>query len=168
MNFLFAIAAVIGLGLMAAGFSEAVSRMRWGSRFPGGVSDVKDVLKFQDLNRRTRDDIAAAVEGANNCYEVFAIMASTRFRNSATPALCVLKDRTWNKARKAALGAAKKGFLDCERFLRQSTDASILLLREAFRYGIETCLTCPLCLGRPGAVDHCPITDALKQEGRQQ
>jgi hypothetical protein len=168
MNFLFGILVTVGLGLMAAGLAEAVRRIRWGSRFSGGVSDVRDIMKLQELNRRTRDDIAAAVDGANNCYQIFAIIASTRFRNSAQPAFLVLRDKTWSRARNAAMSAAKKGFSDCERFLRQSTDSSILLLREAFRYGVETCMACPLAQGRPGDINHCPITETLKKEGRAQ
>jgi hypothetical protein len=168
MNILIVILVAAGFLLMAVGLAEGVRRARWGSRFPGGVSDVREVMRLQELNRRTRDDIDAAVDGASNCYQIFGIIASTRFRNAAHPALCALRDRTWSRARGAALGAAKKGFLDCERFLRQSTDPSILLLREAFRYGVEACMNCPLAKGRPEEIGRCPITEALKKEGGAQ
>jgi len=169
MNFFSNILIFAGLVLMVIGLIEVVRRVRWGDIFSGGgVSDVHEVMRMQELNRKIRDDVTETVSSANSCLEIFRILSTTRFREMTDPALFALKDRTWRQAREKALSDAKKGYRDTNRFLRISMDSAILLLREAFRFSIETCMNCPLLRGKPGEIKQCPITQTLKTETETQ
>jgi hypothetical protein len=158
-----------GLALMVMGLVEVVRRVRWGDPFFGeGVSDVREVMRLQELNRRIRDVIAETVKNAQQCYQIFRVLASTRFRDATDPSLFVLRDNIWRRSREEAVKSARKGYRDSDRFLRLSMDSAILLLREAFRFSIETCMSCPLLRGRPGGIKQCPITETLKTEAQPQ
>lgn len=157
-----------GLILMLIGLAEVMRKVRWGSFASGGVSDVNEVMRLQELNRKTRDDITETETNAKNCFQIYRVLATTRFRNMTEPSLFVLRDSTWQKAREQAVRSAGKGFKDCEKFLRISMDSAILMLREAFRFSIETCVDCPLVKGKPGDIKQCPITETLKTEAQHQ
>ena len=155
-----------GLALMVMGLVEVVRRVRWGVA-PGGVSDVREVMRLQELNRRIRDDITETSTSADNCFKIFRILASTTFRDMTQPSLFVLRDGTWRQVREKTLASAKKGYRHSDRFLRLSMDSAILLLREAFRYSIQSCMNCPLARGRAEELKRCPITETLKTETTQ-
>jgi len=169
MNFFSNILIFAGLILMVIGLVEVVKKFRWGNILAGkDVSGVYDVMKLQELNRKVRDDVTETVESAKKCYQIFNILASTTFRDSTEPALFVLRDAMWRRAREQALNSARRGYKDSERFLRISMDPAILMLREAFRFSIESCMNCPLLRGKPGEIKQCPITQTLKTETETQ
>ena len=155
-----------GLILMVIGLVEVVRRVRWGVA-PGGVSDIREVMRLQELNRKIRDDITETSTCADNCFKIFRILASTTFRDMTQPAMFVIRDATWKQVREKTLACARKGYRDSDRFLRLSMDSAILLLREAFRYSIQTCMNCPLAGGRFDELKRCPITETLKTETTQ-
>jgi len=156
-----------GLVLMVMGLVEVVRRVPWRDAFAAGVSDVREVMRLQRLNRRIRDDVAEASTCADNCFKISRILASTTFRDLTQPAQFVLRDGTWRQAREKTLACARRGYRDSDRFLRLSMDSAILLLREAFRYSLQTCMNCPLARGRADELSRCPITETLKTETEQ-
>jgi hypothetical protein len=167
MSFFMNILMFAGLVLMVMGLVEVVRRVPWGDAFGGGVSDVREVMRLQELNRKIRDDITETSTCADNCFKIFRILASTTFRDMTQSALFVLRDGTWKRAREKTLACAKKGYRDSDRFVRLSMDSAMLLLREAFRYSIQTCMNCPLARGRAEELKCCPITETLKTETEQ-
>jgi hypothetical protein len=167
MSFFTNVLMFAGLILLVMGVVEVVRRVPWRDAFAAGVSDVREVMRFQELNRRIRDGVAETATCADNCFKIFRILASTTFRDMTQPALFVLRDGTWRQARQKTLACAKKGYRDCDRFVRLSMDSAILLLREAFRYSLQTCMNCPLARGKADELKQCPITETLKTETAQ-
>jgi len=165
MDFLIKVLIVVGGILVLAGILETYRRVRWGSVFSGGASDVYEVMRLQELNERIRDHVAETVSNGQNCFRIFNILVSTQFRNEGDPSVFARSDGTWRRTRERALTSAKKGFRDSERFLKLSTDPTILLLREAFRFSVQTCVNCPLMRGGRERLKACPITETLKSEG---
>lgn len=169
MNFFSNLLIFAGLILMVIGLVEVVRKLRWGNFLAGkDVSGVYDVMKLQELNRKIRDDVTETVTDAKNCFQVFQILAGTQFRNMAEPTFLVLKDNTWKRTREQALNSVKRGYKDCDKFLKYSMDPAILLLKEAFRFSIQTCFDCPILRGKPGEMKQCPITQNLKTETKPQ
>jgi hypothetical protein len=156
---------LVGVILVVMGLVEVVRKLRPGNFFVSkDFSSVYDVMRLQELNRRIRDDVNETVVNGRSCYQIFNILASTRFRSMPEPGILVLKDRTWNRARENALKSAKRGYQDCERFLKVTMDSSVLILREAFAYSVEICLNCPILTGKPSQINQCPICENLKTE----
>ncbi len=168
MDFLIKVLIVVGGLLVLVSLVDAARRLRWGSVFSGGVSDVYEVMRLQELNQRIREHVTETVSNGQNCFRIFNILRSTQFRNEGDPSMFARSDGTWRRTREQALKAAKKGFGDSERFLKISTDPAILLLREAFRFSVQTCVNCPIISGSREELKACPITETLKSEGGSQ
>ena len=155
-----------GLFIIALGLAEAIRQARRG-RFPGGVSDLREVVRLDRLNARLREELEVTVKSAENCFEIFQVLKATSFSDSWNPETGASMDRAWEKARMRVISAARAGFRDSDRLFNETIDHTVLMLRETFRYALQICMTCPLVRGDADSPDQCPILEFINTERRE-
>jgi hypothetical protein len=132
-------------------------------KFNRDFTGADEIVRLRELNRRIRTDISNTLNHSKNCFKIFNILVSTRYRNFSDPLTKVTEDRVWLKSREFALKSAKSGYKNCNKFLKISLDQpEIILLREAFAYCIETCLNCLILEGKGNELRNCPVAEAME------
>lgn len=124
---------------------------------------ASEIVKLRELNRRIRTDLNQTLKNGRNCFKVYSILLSTRYRDFDDSLVVAADDDVWLNARELTLKSAQKGFRNCNRLLRITLDEpDVLLMREAFVYAIETCLNCPILECRGHEIKKCPVVQSAE------
>jgi len=139
-------------------------------KFNRNFTDAHEILKLRDLNKQIRSDMSQTLMYSRNCFKIFNILSSTRYKDSIDPAERVTNDEIWQRSREYALKSAHRGYKNCNKFLKISLERpDIILLREAFAYASRTCHECPILEGTATEMNNCPVVGAFEnQAGRNE
>jgi hypothetical protein len=154
---------IIDLILIAGFILTVLGAVEVYKKFNRDFTSADEIVKLRELNRKIRNDISNTLNHSKNCFKIFHILVSTRYRNSGDPLTRITKDSVWLRSREFALESARSGYRNCNKFLRISINQpEIVLLREAFAYCIETCESCLILEGRGNELKNCPVVEAME------
>jgi len=162
MSILFLSSLCIGLFFL---LSYIFDRLKQKSRFEQSVSDVDEITKLEEQSNKIQNIVLAVAEAVRNCSDCFEILKQTKFSRRHQAFRLAGRDPMWLFAKKRVLELAKIGFKQADKFLSLAVDRDVLLIREAFRYALQTCPVCPLAVGREKT---CPLLKSFSDESLQE